>query len=235
VLQELESFAGLTRLRSPPLGTPVVIGADMRETAGDEPTIVAAAQVVEKILDRALPAWRTTVPIDKTGRWQQHHEAALRAIAQLTRQAEIDEILGDDAPQMSASHLHPWVWEGARSLWQSGHRREAVRAASVKVNAETQNKLAVRDLSETPLFQMAFSSDAPSIGKPRLKPPGDDGGKTALSMRRGIMAFAEGCYAAIRNPASHDPQDELGEQEALEQLASFSMLARWVEQANVER
>jgi len=48
------------------------------------------------------------------------------------------------------------------------------------------------------------------------------------------MAFAEGCYAALRNPPSHDPQDELSEQEALEQLASFSVLARWVSRAKVE-
>jgi hypothetical protein len=84
----------------------------------------------------------------------------------------------------------------------------------VKVNAETQNKLSVRDQSETALFQMAFSHDEPAAGKPRVRLPEDDGGKTALSVRRGMMVFAEGCYAAIRNPASHDPQEELSEQEA---------------------
>lgn len=234
VLAELRAFESLTTLMDTPRDS-VLIGADIRETAGPERSIVAAAQVVEKILDRVLPAWRASIPFDKTGRWQQHHEAALRAIAQLTRQAEIDEMLGDDAPRMSASTLHPWAWDGARSLWQSGHRREAVRAASVKVNAETQNKLGARNLSETALFRMAFRSDPPANGKPRLRLPEDDDGQTAQSMRRGMMAFAEGCYAAIRNPASHDPLEELGEQEALEQLASFSVLARWVDRARVER
>ncbi len=37
-----------------------------------------------------------------------------------------------------------WAWDGARSLWQTVPYREAVRAASVKVNAETQNMLARR-------------------------------------------------------------------------------------------
>jgi hypothetical protein len=235
VRAELAAFVTLTTLEQPPRGTNAFFIGDFRVTRGPEAAIVASAQVVEHILDRVLPAWRTSIPVDEAGRWQQHHEAALRAIVQLDRQAEIDDMLGDNAPQMNAAQLHPWVWDGARSLWQSGHRREAVRAASVKVNAETQNKLGVRDLSETALFQMAFSSDAPASGKPRLRLPEDDGGKTALSTRRGVMAFAEGCYAAIRNPVSHDPLEELSEQEALEQLAAFSVLARWVSRANVQR
>ena len=104
-----------------------------------------------------------------------------------------------------------------------------------KINAETQNKLGVRDVSETALFQMAFSADDPTSAKPRLRLPADDGGRTALSVRRGVMAFAEGCYAAIRNPASHDVQDELPEHQALEELAAFSVLARWIDDAAVRR
>jgi len=136
-------------------------------------------------------------------------------------------------PRLDAKSLHPWVWDGAQSLWRSGHFREAVRAASVMVNAEAQSRLGTRDVSETALFQMAFSADPPTASKPRLRLPEDDGGKTATSVRRGMMAFAEGCYAAIRNPVSHDPLAELPEHEALEQLAAFSILARWVERAKV--
>src|SRR6185312_11674887 len=137
-----------------------------------------------------------------------------------------------NGPTMSASALHAWAWGAARSLWQSGHFREAVRAASVKVNAELQNKLGRRDLSETALFQAALSNDPPKESAPRLRPLGDDGGKTALSIRRGVMAFAEGCYSALRNPVSHD-EGELSEEVALEQLAAFSLLARWVDEATV--
>ncbi|MCZ7537371.1 MAG: TIGR02391 family protein [Acidimicrobiia bacterium] len=46
-------------------------------------------------------------------------------------------------------------------------------------------------------------------------------------------AFAEGLYAAIRNPGMHVPTDGGEEQLALEQLAAFSLLARWVDQAEV--
>ena len=39
----------------------------------------------------------------------------------------------------------------------------------------------------------------------------------------------------LRNPGSHDPQDELSQDEALEQLAAFSILARWIDQGELER
>ncbi|WP_089011300.1 TIGR02391 family protein [Micromonospora inositola] len=61
-----------------------------------------------------------------------------------------------------------------------------------------------------------------------------DGSQTFHSLHRGVMAFAEGCYAAIRNPASHVVQADLSEDEALEQLAALSVLARWVDSATVE-
>ncbi|MDQ3153208.1 MAG: TIGR02391 family protein [Actinomycetota bacterium] len=151
----------------------------------------------------------------------------------LQRQEEVTSNLGEDAPQLNAAHLHPWIWYGARSLWQTRHYREAVHAASVKLNAETQNKLDRSDISETDLFNQAFSIDPPQPGSPRLRVIPDDGSKTFKSVHRGVRAFAEGCYAAIRNPISH-VQGELTEDQALEQLAAFSVLARWVDDASQE-
>lgn len=46
------------------------------------------------------------------------------------------------------------------------------------------------------------------------------------------MAYAEGCFAAIRNPVAH-VEGELPENERLEQLAALSVLARWVDQAQL--
>jgi len=103
--------------------------------------------------------------------------------------------------------MHPWVWSGAKSLWQSGHLAEAVHAASVKVNAETQNRLGRRNTSEGDLFVQAFSDDPARPGAPRLRPHGDDDGKTSKSVRRGVRMFAEGCFAAIRNPIAHEQGD----------------------------
>jgi len=48
-----------------------------------------------------------------------------------------------------------------------------------------------------------------------------------------VRAFADGLYTAIRNPGMHTPLPSDGgeEQLALEQLAAYSLLARYVDQA----
>ncbi|MFF7879722.1 TIGR02391 family protein [Streptomyces sp. NPDC020794] len=234
---ELAQFLKLTELYRPPDPPGVVDFSNHLANRGSQADIVASAHVVEQILARVLPRWREEVPGTKNrtvNRWYQHREAAQRADAALVRDEEVRERLGDDTPQVSAATMHSWVWEGAQALWRSGHFREAVTAAAKKVNAETQNKIGRRDVSETKLFQSAFSLNAPKADEPRLRLMADDGSDTFRSVHRGAMAFAEGCYAGIRNPNSHeDGLPELPEHEALEQLAAFSVLARWVNTATL--
>ncbi|MFF3359321.1 TIGR02391 family protein [Streptomyces sp. NPDC002917] len=104
-----------------------------------------------------------------------------------------------------------------------------------QINAETQNKLGHR-ISETKLFQDALSTNQPAAGRPKLRVVPDDDGDTFKNVQRGVMAFAEGCCAAIRNPNSHeDGLPELTENEALEQLSAFSLLARWGDGATMVR
>ena len=196
--------------------------------------LIEMMHVVEQILNSVLPGWKDSVPSGAYGPWDQVRTASIRARTQLTRYAELAENLGDYSPRLSASALHPWIWEAAKSLWQSAHYRQAVGQAAIKLNAEAQNKAGTRKHSERELFDIVFSGDrVPKPGMPRFILPDDDEGKTADSYRRGVRAFAEGCFGAIRNPASHDLQNELSEHEALEQLAAFSILARWVEQSTV--
>ncbi|MEH0419885.1 TIGR02391 family protein [Streptomyces sp. B21-083] len=234
---ELDQFLQLTELYRPTDPPGVLTVSSRLSNRGSQADIVASAHVVEQILDRALPHWRTEVPSKNNStvnRWWQHRETAQRALAALQRDEEVRARLGDDAPQVSAATMHPWAWEGARALWRSGHFREAVTAAVRKVNAETQNKIGRRDASETKLFQSAFSLNAPKPDEPRLRLMEDDGSDTFRSLHRGAMAFAEGCYAGIRNPNSHeDGLPELPGHEALEQLAAFSVLARWVDVSSV--
>lgn len=218
---ELTEFLKITELRRPPSTPNFIDGSGRMSNAGSKEEIIAKAHVAEQVLDRVLPGWRADIPDSRVNRWNKHREAATRAIAALDRDAEVRERLGDDAPQLSAAVLHPWAWDGARSLWQSGHFREAVTAAARKVNAETQNKAGRRDVSETKLFQSVFSAEAPKPGQPRLRMMVEDGSDTFKSIHRGLSAFAEGCFAAIRNPNSHeDALPELPEHEALEQLES---------------
>lgn len=62
---------------------------------------------------------------------------------------------------------------------------------------------------------------------------GDDDGKTAKSVRRGVRADAKGCYAVSRNPASHDQLPEVDEPIAIEHLAALFVLARFVDKSTV--
>ncbi len=196
--------------------------------------LAGQSYVVEQIFDRTVPDWRTTVPTSEHDRWQQHREAAARSITKLERAAELEAGLGDDAPVLSASALHPWAWEGARSMWSSRHYRQGVIDALKKVQAEAQNKTGRFDLSETKLFQEIFGTTAPQQGKTRLRLAPDDGSPTYTSVQRGAMALAEGLFAGVRNPAAHTVAEiEVDEQHALEELAAVSVLARWVQRAEV--
>ena len=93
------------------------------------------------------------------------------------------------------------------------------------------------DLSETALLNEAFFLDAPTEGAQRLHSAEEDGGKRYQNLSRDARAFADGLYTAIGNPGMPTPPltDGGEEQLALEQLTAFSLLARWVEQADVEK
>jgi len=209
----------------------VIFGTHMR---GSTTEAAQMAHVVEQILDRALPGWVRDRP-KKDEKYTWLRDQASRAKAALLRQSELAEKLGDNAPDMDAANLHPWAWENGKSYWNTGHYSQAVMQAAIRINAETQSKLGRMDLSETALFNEAFSLEPPKPGTPRLRLSVDDGGKTFQNQHRGARALADGLYTAIRNPGMHVPEQRDGgeEQLALEQLAAFSLLARWVDQAEV--
>lgn len=209
------------------------------ETKGSEDEINQQLPVVERIFDRYFPQWRdedlSYNRVEQQEKvWSKHRDIALRVRGIVNRQEEIRENLGDGAPKLSVANLHPWIWDGAASLWQSGHYREAVEAAIRKLNAETQNKLGRRDVSETDLFNQAFSEQPAAVKNPRLHRMPDDGSKTFKSVQRGARTLAEGVFAGIRNPLAHEADQEMPEQEALEYLAALSVLARWVAESTLE-
>lgn len=231
-IAQLDTFIGQTVMHNGS-GNGFITTADY--TAAPEAEVAKQAQIVEKILARVTPDWRDHVTGKMANnRWAKHREASIRAREELVRAEEIKQNLGDNAPDLSAADLHPWIWSGARSLWQSGHFVQAVRDAVTKLNAETQNKVGRRDVSETDLFKQSFSLDEAKPGKARLRrmPPEDS--DTYRSVQRGAMAFAEGVFAGIRNPLSHEADQELSEQVALEYLAALSVLARWADESTVE-
>lgn len=230
-LGELDKFIGQTVMTNAS-GGGLITGRN--NTAASNGEVTKQAQVVEQILSRVIPQWKESIPAPSRNRWDQHREAAIRSREELVREQEVLQNLGENAPKLSAAELHVWIWDGAKSLWQSGHFREDVEGAIKKLNAETQNKVARRDVSETDLFKQSFSMDEPRTGKSRLRRMKDDGSDTYKSVQRGAMSFADGVFAGIRNPLTHEANQELSEQEALEYLATLSVLARWVDDSTVE-
>lgn len=232
-IEQLDDFIRATTVTYVP-SPPSSIGFHSYETVNTEDEIVKRAQIVERILERVVPGWRSEIKKKDRQKWSVHYEASIRAREEISRAEEVKENLDEYAPDLSAAQFHPWIWEGAKSLWQSGHYREAVGGAIRKLNAEAQNKVGRRDVSETDLFKQSFTTDEPKPGKSRLRRIRDDGSDTYRSVQRGAMTFAEGVFAGIRNPLSHEVVQELSELEALEYLAALSVLARWVDTAIVE-
>ena len=140
-----------------------------------------------------------------------------------------------DSPDLAADQFHPWVWDAAAPLWYAGNRQEAVHAAARSVNARMQQKRGHHDKSDAGLCREFFSLDNPVPARPRLRFRGYT--RTDLTWRsrqQGAMEFGAGCFEGIRNPAAHEHGLVLSEQVALEQLAAFSLLARWIDECEVE-
>jgi hypothetical protein len=75
----------------------------------------------------------------------------------------------------------------------------------------------------------------PRTGQTILRLPGDPTDPTVQSRNRALRAWADACFAGIRNPAAHEYGDDWDEQVALEYLASLSVLARWLDECVVQR
>lgn len=159
---------------------------------------------------------------------------ALQAIGVLTLGEEVRGRMRPDSPDLVADQFHPWVWEAAAPLWFAGSPQAAVLAAAQSVNARLQQKLARTDTSDASLAREAFSRNDPVPGHPRLRFPGDHTSEIWRSRQNGGIDFGAGCFEGLRNPAAHEHEMHLTEQVALEQLAAFSLLARWIDECTVE-
>lgn len=166
--------------------------------------------------------------------WWPARMAALTALGLLTVGAEAKQRMQPDAPELAADRFHHWVWDAARPMWNAGSWQTAVLHAAQSVNARLQQKLDRYDSSEAPLCQEAFSFDDPKPGRARLRFLGDRSTDTWRSLQGGALSFSTGCFKALRNPVAHNHEHPLQMQEALEQLAALSVLARWIDSCEVD-
>lgn len=136
------------------------------------------------------------------------------------------------SPTIEPSLLHPLVWAAAQRLWNDGHLRQAVAASAEAVSGQMKQLTSRNNASDTSLWQQAFSIADPQEGKPRLRWPGDSDDQDLKTMQAGLLSFAPGVNMVIRNPATHVAED-FTEQDGLEQLATLSVLAKFVDQCVV--
>jgi len=171
---------------------------------------------------------------DASGSWAAAEEAVLRLQGILEFEADHRRILGPHGPTLWAEGLHPWVWKAAANLWDDQHYRQAVLEAANAVELQTRLKIGIEGLKGGNLYAQAFSIDPQGLPK-RLRIVGLDEGTDAWrSAHEGAKFLGMACSAGIRNWAAHPTDKDVTEQEALEYLAAFSVLARWIDDADRE-
>lgn len=136
------------------------------------------------------------------------------------------------SPAIEPSLLHPLVWAAAQRLWNDGHLRQGVAAAAEAVSGQMKQLTGRNNATDTSLWQQAFAAAEPQEGKPRLRWPGDPDDQDVKTMQAGLLCFAPGVNMVIRNPATHVAKD-FTEQDGLEQLATLSVLAKFLDRCVV--
>ncbi len=220
---------------------PNSIGFHSYKPTADATSVAAQEAVLEHILDKYTPAWRTDVAVGKNERYafRRTHNASLRCLAVLDARVEMEQHLLDHGPTLEAASLHVWVWAAAKSAWESGQYEDAVDAAARNVNSKLRAKVDRRDIGEGDLLGNVFSQKAGDQANPRLRFTfsASTGESTLRAIYSGIAQYGQGLYAAVRNPLAHEAPGHtaLNEYAALECLAAFSLLARWIDRAEVAR
>jgi hypothetical protein len=163
-------------------------------------------------------------------------DGVLQLLGTLRHRKLASDIIGPTGPQFAASQLHESVWNAAARLWDGKHYRESVERAATAVDDLLRVKLGRSDIRGHALVAQAFTKDAPKQGEPRLRFVDIDPRDRARwnDAHVGAMHFGMGCMMAIRNMVAHDT-GEIYPQVALEQLAALSVLARWIDRAEIVR
>lgn len=170
--------------------------------------------------------------------WRMDIDAVRSLIFELEEGIEVREKLGltlSPSPALAADTLHPWVWEAARPHWESGNHDAAVWAAAINVNTKLKARAERPDLGESKLVQEAFGTGAPEPGRLRLRLCDASNPDLFRDRHVGAIQLGQGLFSGVRNPLNHIGAEDLSEQEALETLAAWSLFARWVDRADVER
>ncbi len=170
--------------------------------------------------------------------WLAFHELWLQDLLLLTTTLKnaLQEVR--DARTVASSGLpfepHPVIASAAADMWRDGYWGDAVQAAARAVETQLRSRMGWDGCGTgSALVREAFGEKPPKPGGRRLRfnnhPPGSDASKDA---NQGALNFGLGCFMRLRNLPVHGA--DLDPDEALLALAAFSLLARWVEEAEAE-
>ncbi len=134
--------------------------------------------------------------------------------------------------QPDPAEMHPVVRTAAAAAWNAGLYQEAVAAAGEKLVAHARGRVGREDLYGSQVWNQVFSTSPPDATHPRLRWPGSPSDLNVQNMNSGLRDFAKGVQLTIRNTATHHLHP-LDSSEAIEHLASLSLLARWVDRCDV--
>jgi hypothetical protein len=177
--------------------------------------------LAQKIRTNSKIGWEHYVKVD----------ACEEILGRLKLAEEEAQIFGVKGPQLSATMMHPWVWEEAAPRWDARFFRDAVQAAATRIfDVELPKKLQVQPTSNPADLFAAFAPDRKSGVVLRVTDIASNDASWA-SVHRGTMLIGQGCVAAIRNPRTHRLAIK-EDQVALEELATLSLLARWIDDAD---
>jgi hypothetical protein len=128
-IERLRTFINVSdKVHVPP--PPGVISGGSYKTTSPDDEVVRQWAVVERMLARYLPDWKTRVqPPDgynlRGYRWRDQREAATLCLAVIQGQEEVEQHLADPGPSLTAVQLHPWVWEAAWPAWDAGNYEDS--------------------------------------------------------------------------------------------------------------
>ncbi|MFE2427167.1 TIGR02391 family protein [Streptomyces sp. NPDC059373] len=170
----------------------------------------------------------------KQRRWGPARHAALLARELATNAEDFEAFRRPKSASVTTEAMHPWVQKSVTELWAANAHQDAVLAAARTVNRRLQEKLKRHDVGDNVLCMQSFGISDPEPGKPRLRFPGDRTTPSWRARQDGAKYLSAGAFLGIRNLAAHEEKVPWGQQEALEYLATFSVVSRWIEECTVE-
>lgn len=144
----------------------------------------------------------------------------IRSLRSITEHQPVGQRLGFD------DLLHPVIVDASRSLYETGHYRDAVFSSVVAV-FDLLRKRSGLDLDGPALVTRCFSVSEPKIVVADI---------TTISGKNeqiGFMQILEGTYKAVRNPKAHTLQHDTTREVAAQYMVFASLLARRVAEAEV--